>query len=292
LGTTLTDKGYSVKSHISKINTSYKFSDTLNTYFNYAEGFRRGGANGLPISGPFAGNPALLVYQPDKTRNFEVGAKGVLGRTRYSAALFYINWDNFQVDATSIAAASPIAVNGGKARSKGVELELDGDIVQHLKYQLGYSYARAQVASNFTVDDLDTSGQLVGLVTSRSGDPLPNAPRTSVTAALDYTQPAPFLSNWSMRWHLDANYRSSTLSQLVSTNPDNPPPFKIPGFSSWDASLNFANVRGLYTSLYVQNLFNALGETGGQDRGSVGIRAEQFYISRPRTVGLKVGYSF
>jgi hypothetical protein len=35
-----------------------------------------------------------------------------------------------------------------------------------------------------------------------------------------------------------------------------------------------------------------LGETGGQDRGAVGIRAEQFYISRPRTVGLKLGYSF
>jgi iron complex outermembrane receptor protein len=292
LGTTLTEKGYSVKDHISKLNTSYKISDTLNTYFNYAEGFRRGGANGLPVSGPFAGNPALLVYQPDKTKNFEVGAKGVVEGIRYSAALFYINWDNFQVDATSIAAASQIAVNGGKAHSKGVELELDGDIIRHLTYQLGYSYARAQVARDFTVYDLDTSGQLVGLVTSKAGDPLPNAPRNSATAALDYTQPAPFSSDWSVRWHLDASYRSATLSQLVSTNPDNPPPFKIPGFSIWDASVNLANSGGLYTSLYVQNLLNALGETGGTDRGVVGIRAEQFYISRPRTVGLKVGYSF
>jgi iron complex outermembrane recepter protein len=292
LGTTLTEKGYSVKDHISKLNTSYKVSDTLNTYFNYAEGFRRGGANGLPVSGPFAGNPALLVYQPDKTKNFEVGAKGVVEGIRYSAALFYINWDNFQVDATSIAAASQIAVNGGKAHSKGVELEVDGDIIRHLTYQLCYSYARAQVARDFTVYDLDTSGQLVGLVTSKAGDPLPNAPRNSATAALDYTHPAPFSRDWSLRWHLDASYRSATLSQLVSTNPDNPPPFQIPGFSIWDASVNLANSGGLYTSLYVQNLFNALGETGGTDRGVVGIRAEQFYISRPRTVGLKVGYSF
>jgi outer membrane receptor protein involved in Fe transport len=233
-----------------------------------------------------------LVYQPDKTKNFEVGAKGVVAGIRYSAALFYINWDNFQVDATSIAAASQIAVNGGKAHSKGVELELDGDILRHLTYTLGYSYARAQVARDFTVYDLDTSGQLVGLVTSKAGDPLPNAPRNSATAALDYTQPAPFSREWSLRWHLDASYRSATLSQLVSTDPDNPPPFKIPGFSIWDASVNLANTGGLYTSLYVQNLFNALGETGGTDRGAVGIRAEQFYISRPRTVGLKVGYSF
>lgn len=292
LGTTLTDKGYSVTSHISKVNTSYRISEAANVYFNYAEGFRRGGANGLPVSGPFAGNPALLVYRPDKTRNFEIGAKGAVGAMRYSAALFYINWNDFQVDATSIAAASAIAVNGGKARSKGVELELSGDIVHGLSYQLGYSYARAQVASDFTVYDLNTSGQLVGLVTSKSGDPLPNAPRSSVTAALDYTQPAPFLTNWTLRWHVDGNYRSSTLSQLVSTNPDNPPPFRIPGFSMWGASLNLASAGGLYTSLYVQNLFNTVGETGGQDRGAVGIRAEQFYVSRPRTVGLKVGYSF
>lgn len=292
LGTTVTQKGYAVNDHISKLNTSYKLSDALNVYFNYAEGFRRGGANGLPVSGPFAGNPALLVYKPDKTRNFEVGAKGRLGPVRYSAALFYINWDDFQVDATSIAAASQIAVNGSKARSKGIELELDGNLSQHLTYTLGYSYARAEVARDFTVDDLDTSGQLVGLVTSKAGDPLPNAPRTSATAAADYTHAAPLLSGWNMRWHVDASYRSSTLSQLLSTNPDNPPPFKIPGFTIWDASVNLYDTGGLYTSLYVQNLFNALGETGGTDRGAVGIRAEQFFIGRPRTVGLKVGYSF
>ena len=292
LGTTLTQKGYAVNDHISKLNTSYKISDALNVYLNYAEGFRRGGANGLPVSGPFAGNPALLVYKPDKTKNYEVGAKGVLGGLRYSAALFYIDWNDFQVDATSIAAASQIAVNGSKARSKGVELELDGNLSRHLTYQLGYSYARAEVARDFTVYDLNTSGELVGLVTSKAGDPLPNAPRTSVTAATDYTHSLPFLLGWSMRWHLDMSYRSSTLSQLLSTNPDNPPPFKIPGFSTWDASVNLASGSGLYTSLYVQNLFNTLGETGGTDRGAVGIRAEQFYIGRPRTVGLKVGYSF
>jgi iron complex outermembrane receptor protein len=292
LGTTLTQKGYSVSDHISKLNTSYKFSNRLNTYFNYAEGFRRGGANGLPVSGPFAGNPALLVYKPDKTKNYEIGVKGTLAGVRYSAALFYIDWNNFQVDATSIAAASRIAVNGDKARSKGVELELDGEIIRHLTYQLGYSYARAEVARDFTVYDLNTSGELVGLVTSKAGDPLPNAPRNSATAALDYTHPAPLMQGWNMRWHLDASYRSATLSQLLSTDPGNPPPFKIPGFSIWDASLNLASSGGLYTSLYVQNLFNALGETGGTDRGAVGIRAEQFFIGRPRTVGLKVGYSF
>jgi iron complex outermembrane receptor protein len=292
LGTTLTQKGYSVHDHISKINTSYRFSDTLNTYFVYSEGFRRGGSNGIPVSGPFAGNPDLLIYKPDKTRNYELGAKGTVAGIRYSAALFYIDWNNFQVDETAIASGAQIAVNGSEANSRGAELELNGDITHHLAYTLGYTYTRAVVAKDFTVDDLDTSGSLVGLVTSKAGDPLPNAPKESATAALDYIHPAPILQGWNMRWHLDASYRSATLSQLLSTNPNDPPPFKIPGFSIWDASVNLASSSGVYTSLYVQNLFNALAETGGSDRGAVGIRAEQFFIGRPRTVGLKVGYSF
>jgi hypothetical protein len=44
--------------------------------------------------------------------------------------------------------------------------------------------------------------------------------------------------------------------------------------------------------LYIQNMFNNLGITGGQDRGAVGIRGEHFFVSRPRTIGVRVGYSF
>jgi outer membrane receptor protein involved in Fe transport len=121
---------------------------------------------------------------------------------------------------------------------------------------------------------------------------LPNAPKQSVTLALDYAQSAPFLDGWDLHWHTNATYRSATLSQLLSTDPQAAPPFKIAGFSLWDASVNLADNKGLTTSLYVQNILNSLGVTGGEDRGAVGLRAEHFFVTRPRTVGLKVGYSF
>ena len=113
-------RGYAVHDHIFKLNTSYKVGEALNTYIDYSQGFRRGGSNGIPISGPFAANPALLIYTPDKTKNYEIGAKGIVGALHYSAAVFYIDWDNFQVDATAVASGAAIAVNGPKAKSKGV----------------------------------------------------------------------------------------------------------------------------------------------------------------------------
>jgi outer membrane receptor protein involved in Fe transport len=82
------------------------------------------------------------------------------------------------------------------------------------------------------------------------------------------------------------------MSQLVSTDPTVPLPFKIQGFEIWDGSVDFSKGGAFYTRLYAENIFNQLGITGGADAGEVGIRAEHYYVGRPRTVGLRVGYKF
>jgi hypothetical protein len=149
------------------------------------------------------------------------------------------------------------------------------------------------VAQDFSINDINASKQVVQIVTGRDGDPLPNSPKYGATLALDYKLPlAASLSAWTMDWHVNGNYRSSTLSQLVSTDPQAPPPFKIVGFELWDASVTMTESSGFYAGLFAQNIFNALAVTGGQDAGAVGIRAAHFFLGRPRTVGLRVGYRF
>jgi len=71
----------------------------------------------------------------------------------------------------------------------------------------------------------------------------------------------------------------------------------IDGFSIWNGSVGLVNKSGLSMSLYGQNLFNTLGITGGLDPGEAGppptnARAAHYFISRPRTIGLRLGYSF
>jgi len=301
LGVTDVAGGYSVNSHIAKLDTSYKVNDGLNLYADYSEGFRRGGANGIPLSGPFEVNSALLVYKPDKTKNYELGAKGTaLGSLHYTADVFLIDWNNFQLDTSSYYGGYPLSANGTKARSKGVELSLDGKWGTHFGYTLGYTYTVAQVAQNFSILDRldDGTNNLAAIVSAQSGDPLPNAPKNSATLSLDYGHVVvPFSPDWTMRYHVDGSYRSSTYSRLLSTIPGAPAPFLIDAFSIWNGSIDVMNTHGLSFSLYGQNLFNALGITGGLDPGEAGppptnARAAHYFVSRPRTIGLHVGYKF
>ena len=301
LGVTADSGGYSVSSHIVKLNSSYKFNDRLNAYVNYSEGFRRGGANGIPLSGPFEVNPALLVYTPDKTRNYEIGAKGRLfDHINYTADLFYIDWTNFQLDTASFYGAYPLSANGPKARSEGFELSLDGELDQHLSYSFGYAFTRARVAQDFQILDRVDGGSdaLAAIVSANKGAALPNAPENSATVALNYVHAAPgFLPGWNLRWHVDGNYRSSTLSRLENTIPGAAQPFVIKGFSIWDASIDLLNGHGLDVTLYGQNLFNELAITGGVDPGESGsgptaVYTSHYFIGRPRTVGLRLGYKF
>ena len=301
LGVTDVTGGYSANSHIVKLNTSYKFNESLNLYADYAEGFRRGGANAIPLSGPFEVSSSLLVYNPDKTKNYELGAKGRLFEgVNYTADVFYIDWNNFQLDTASYYGGYPLSANGVKAHSKGIELSVDGKLGPHFSYSLGYTYTKAQVAEDFSVLDRldDGTNNLAAIVSAHSGDPLPNSPQNSATAALNYTHAAPqFLDGWTMRWHLDGNYRSSTYSRLLNTIPGAAPPFLIEGFSVWDASVDLISAHGLDVSLYGENLFDALAITGGVDPGEAGppptnARAAHYFIGRPRTIGLHLSYKF
>ena len=191
----------------------------------------------------------MLVYKPDKTKNYELGAKGTaLGLINYTADVFFIDWNNFQLDSSSYYGGYPLSANGTKARSKGVELSFDGKLGGHFSYAVGYAYTVAQVAQNFAILDRldDGTGNLAAIVNAQKGDPLPNSPKNSATLSLDYGHLVlPFSPDWSMRYHLDGNYRSSTYSRLLNTIPGAPPPFLLDGFTIWNASVNVMDTHGL-----------------------------------------------
>jgi outer membrane receptor protein involved in Fe transport len=301
LGVTDVTGGYTTNSHIAKFDTSYKLGEALNVYADYSEGFRRGGANAIPLSGPFEVSSGLLIYRPDKTKNYELGAKGTLfTNAHYTADVFFVDWNNFQLDTSSYYGGYPLVGNGEKAHSKGVELSFDGKLGPHFGYALGYTYTIAEVAQNFSILDRldDGTDHEAAIVSAQSGYPLPNSPKNSATISLDYAHvTVPLAPYWSMRFHLDGNYRSATLSRLLSTIPGAPAPFLIGGFSLWNGSVDLVDRNGLTMSLYGQNLFDTLGISGGLDPGEAGppptnVRAAHYYISRPRTIGIRLAYSF
>lgn len=290
-GDTVVNGASAVNNHIFKLNSSYEFAPRQMVYATFSEGFRRGGANGIPLSGPFAASPSLLLYQPDETKNYELGLKGrALGQT-YSLAAYWIKWDNVQINGNSAAGGYGLVANGSRARSRGIEFELSGMMpLPGLSYSVNYAYTDAQINSSFQVVD-DYFGTPAPIISTQKGDPLPNSPKNSVSLSLGYEEPLPY-SGWGLLWHVSGSYRSAAQSSLLSLIPGNPEPFTIDAFSVWNASVTLHSDRQYSAMLYMNNIGDSRAITGGVVGAREGPRGNYYFVGRPRTLGLQLTYSF
>jgi len=132
---------------------SYEYADHQYVYALWSQGFRRGGANSVPLSGPFQESPLLSTYKPDSTNNYETGLKGRFSNgISYTIDAFYIRWSNPQISA-SLPSGNLAVYNANTAVSKGFEFETSGPIplVHGLAYSAGFSYADARLNSDFSL---------------------------------------------------------------------------------------------------------------------------------------------
>jgi outer membrane receptor protein involved in Fe transport len=154
LGGAATRTSDDVDDSVFKVNTSYALNEDTNLYATWSQGFRNGGVNALPtvgfidetLGGTF---PNINQFSADKVDNYEIGVKGFLAdRTlRYSAALYFIDWQDPQARITGFNSGVDGVSNAtADAESQGLELELDGVIGEHWTYSLGYAYTDAQFA--------------------------------------------------------------------------------------------------------------------------------------------------
>ncbi|MEJ2171760.1 MAG: TonB-dependent receptor [Woeseiaceae bacterium] len=294
LGTSVLGGTEDFQDQVFKFNTSYNFNEDLMGYFTWAEGFRRGGANAIATSGLFASLPDFQVFDPDKATNWEVGLKGRLSdRVNYTISGFFIEWDEFQFD--DFTPAGLIAVfNGRQAESQGLELTATGQLSDEFSFMFGYTYTSAEATEAFTISDLPFGAEIFGLdpvefFAVEKGDPLPGVPEHTATVALDYVQP---LSNGNrtLNYHLNGAYRSDSQSQF---NPDvafGRQYFETEAFTILDASLTL-DAGNWAVGLFIDNITDEDGITGGLPRSTAGARGEYFYVTRPRTIGLAVRFS-
>ena len=103
---------------VPRINLTYKIAADAMVYATYSKGFRPGGVN--RVTGAFP------PYKTDYLTNYEIGWKvqSADHRVRWNGALFWEDWKNFQFSFLVPPSITAIA-NGGNARIKGLENELD-----------------------------------------------------------------------------------------------------------------------------------------------------------------------
>ncbi|MGA2776197.1 MAG: TonB-dependent receptor [Steroidobacteraceae bacterium] len=264
-----------------KVNTAYQLDRTNLVYATWSQGFRRGGVNALPPTEPAVSytTPAgLTKVQPDTADNYEIGVKGtLLQRIRYSADVFDIEWHNVQEGAQLTPLVLPGAINVGNAYSRGFETELYANLTDHLSGQLSYTYDITAITSfnALALQGLSVPPPAVGSV-------LPGTPKTSVAAALEYGHIP--VGAGEMRYAVNARYQSAVVPALSATIPT------AAGYTMVDARASYSLAHWL-ASLYVENITNNLGINSYSDPSNYGSKYEAL-VSRPRTVGISVAYSF
>lgn len=143
----------------------YRLSDPLTLYAAYGEGFR---ANiGTDVLG--------RIFDPETSRSTELGVKlnALGGRLTGTLAVFQLEKSNVLASDTNNPGFS-VAI--GKARSRGVELDLNGRLPGDIDLLLSYAYLDAEARSS--VRDPNFSFQV------RPGDPLINIPDHSLNVQL------------------------------------------------------------------------------------------------------------
>jgi iron complex outermembrane recepter protein len=276
-----------------KIDPSFEYAKDQFVYALWSQGFRRGGANSVPLAGPFAESPLLATYQPDTTNNYEAGLKGRFSNGfSYTAAVFDIKWDKPQIS-SSLPSGNLAVYNANTAESKGFELESSGPLfLPHLVYSFSFAYADAHLTSDFSLpaNDGSQTGTIVpGLIHGSAGQQMPGSPKTSVSAGIVYGL------NVSPGYDLDlaANgvYRSEVPMQLTPslgvTTVQHSSSYEMMNLSaalihmSWRATLYVTNVFDRQNILVPPTQFNELGKL-----------TNDYVVSPPREIGIRLAYKF
>jgi outer membrane receptor protein involved in Fe transport len=141
----------------------------LSFYFSYAEGFRTPTVAEFPAFNPPLFTPTVTNLDPVKSRSFEIGARGKLGKwAEGSLAFFYMPVrDEILFVVTDPATFSGRNDNIKRSLRRGVELTLKSHYGKWIDAFLNYSFTKA----TFETDILLLSGQV------NKGDEFPLVPR-------------------------------------------------------------------------------------------------------------------
>jgi iron complex outermembrane receptor protein len=258
------------------------------TYYGLAsQGFRRSHPNGPSANngGKSAINPndpAIIpvMAEADSLWNYELGAKNIWldGRLRTTLAAYYIDWGPMQVPLVRSSDATPYVGTVGKARSIGLEAEVDALINEHLEGGFNATIQSAEVTELTAAESL-ISGAVVGAKLA--------SPEFKAGAYAKYGWTLADGSDLYAR--IDAQHVGSYVNTFPNTAGAKIPNAafaKIPAYQNVNVSVGWAK-GNLKAVLYAENL--------GNNQSPIFIDAANYSLNRyatlrPRTLGVRLGW--
>jgi outer membrane receptor protein involved in Fe transport len=280
---------------------TFDITKDIDVYAAYSEGFRIGGHNPIGnLETPGCADalakfgltdPASAAeFKSDQIRNIEAGIKSVLdgGRITANLTVFRVDWTDLQttinLDQYDNGCGASFVGNAGAARINGADGELHALLTEHFQVSLSGQYADGKIVS------------VVAGSAGKVGAPLESAPKTQVTAALEYRMnPRP---EWTATARADYAYVGAR--NFSNTNTPVDPAYQLPGYG--EVNLRFAadHDNWEYTT-YINNLTNTVPQLAidifsggpGNYAGAYAPGSQRFVAtSPPRTFGILVQKSF
>lgn len=268
-------------------NLSYKLDDYALFYASLSQGFRLGQPSaGLPAGACDVDNNGIVdgtsttiastkVVNSDNVDSYELGGKFALldRRLMLAASVFRMEWSDVPVRVVPPLPPAGCGIgyvtNAGEAVSEGVELEANFQITNTIRVDVGGSWIHAQLAKDAPA------------VPAVKGNRLPGSAEVNVNLGLQYEFQ---IAGHEAFVRADSIYVGSFYGNLQES-----PTTKAGGYVKLDASARVA-IRDLSIDLFVNNLTNDDAFTFHWDTATTA--PFYGYRLRPRTIGLRLGYTF
>jgi outer membrane receptor protein involved in Fe transport len=229
----------------SRLNVSYKLTDDVLGYVQIAEGFRAGGPNDQTAAS-IANVTIPAGFGSDSITNYELGLKSQLfdRRLTLNTAIYQIDWSDIQVSQfanSSNGLRFTYRGNGGKAKVKGVELELAARPTQSLDLGLAVAYTDSRLEEDLPIPE---QGQ--------DGDRLPYVPLW--TGSINARYSWPMFQDWEAFVGGDWSYTDDTANRLRPTDRYYR---KLDAYDILDLRLGLQGGNGWTTTLSIDNALDA-----------------------------------
>jgi outer membrane receptor protein involved in Fe transport len=159
-----------------QVTPQFQFTPEVMMYARVATGFRPGAGN-QPVAVAQGAPPSS---EPDKTINYELGAKGEVfdHLLSFDASVYYIDWKQIQIELET-ALGDGYATNGASAKSQGV------DLAAHLRPADGFD-----IGGWLSLNDAElTQAFPLTAAYGQPGDVLPYVSRVSGNLSADQSFP-------------------------------------------------------------------------------------------------------
>lgn len=188
-------------------SVSYAFTDSINTYAKYSEGFRSGGYDGSTASAMAAEIP----FDSEELKAVEVGIKSdwLESRVQANLALFFNDYTDIQL--SSWDGTVTRTQNAGEAETSGGELEITVLPIASLRASLNIAYL------DVDIQEFDM-GSIIGDVAENAE--FNNAPPFSYNLGVDYSFGA--FDFGQLDLHLNYNYSDGAHAVAIKSNGDAP----------------------------------------------------------------------